>query len=425
MLNRVTTFEEVCATLESMLAGPARSEIVREAATAGSLGDGLIHLRKAMRSHVWRIGGATVDFERAIQRYDRRTRQIGFHVLNDWDGVADRVNEDTIAVDVLHYLVDRRGNEPAAPRVLAILVDYYFMHLLALLTLRIWDDGDADSNLDLVSRLVAHLQGEHGSGQRFAADAETLLLIGTSHYELHERGYHVLLEKVRTLSAAHQLTIALSHAASIGCHLRFGFEATYGRDTINMRDDNVADYPWLCFALARLMHEYVRMREQGVGGLPRAAVVEALLNGLAADARAFLGQAPASLAGCEVERAGFRDVFLAVRRDLLPEFEAHRPSDAAYSPLCFFFNFSHNVLKGSVIDALLNDSPCPLTFNDLLTGVPRDSPTAGLKAEVAAMLMGYARDNPHRIRGRLRPVIVYDVQSGREAFSVAMRKMRE
>ena len=421
----MTTFEEVCATLESMLAGSARSEIVREAARAGSLGDGLIHLRKAMRAHVWRIGASTIDLERAIQRYDRRTRHVGFHVLNDWDGIADRVNEDTIPVDVLHYLVDRRGTEPATPRVLAILLDYYFMHVLALLTLRVWDEGDADANLELVSRLLAQLQSADGSGQRFAADAETLLLIGTSHYELHERGYHVLLEKVRTLSEAHQLTIALGHATSMGCHLRFGFEATYGRDTVNMRDDNVADYPWLCFALARLIREYTRLREPGEDGTSRAAIVEALLNGLTADARAFLGQAPASLSGCEAERAGFRDMFLAVRHDLLPEFEAYRPSDTVYSPLCFFFNFSHNVLKGLVIDALLNDRPCPLTFNDLLTGVPRDSPDAVRKAEVATMLMGYARDNPHRIRGRLRPVIVYDVQSGREAFSVAMRKMRE
>ena len=423
--DRVTTFAEVCATLESILAGPARSEIVREAAAAGSLGDGLLSLRKSMRAHVWRIGGSTIDLERAIQRYDRRTRQVGFHVLNDWDGVADRVNDDTIPVDVLHYLVDRRGSEPVTPRVLAILLDYYFMHVLALLTLRIWDEGDADANLELVSGLLAHLQSADGSGQWFAADVETLLLIGTSHYELHERGYHVLLEKVRTLSDAHQLTIALGHASSMGSHLRFGFEATYGRDTINMRDDNVADYPWLCFALARLMREYIRLREEGGDSSRRPAVVEALLNGLMADARAFLGQAPGSLSGCETERAGFRDRFLAVRHDLLPEFEPHRPSDAAYSPLCFFFNFSHNVLKGVVIDALLHDRPYRLTFNDLLTGIPRAAPAAALKAEVATMLMGYARDNPHRIRGRLRPVIVYDVQSGREAFSVAMRKMKE
>jgi hypothetical protein len=402
-----------------------RSSIVADASGAGSLGEALLHLRKGLRTHLWRTASATVDLERAIQRYDRRTRQIGFHVLNDWDGIADRVNEDTIPVDVLHYLADRRGSEAATPRVLAMLLDYYFMHLLALVSLHVWDEGDADANLDAVSRLLAHLQGPHGSGQLFAADAETLLLIATSHYELHERGYAVLLEKTRTLGAGHQLAIALGHASSMGCHLRFGFEATYGRDTINMRDDNVADYPWLCFALARLIREYARLRSTGTGGFVRAQIVEALLNGLSADARAFIGRPPASLSGCETERAAFRDMFYAVRADLLAEFEAHRPADAAYSPLCFFFNFSHNVVKGVVIDALLNDRPYPLTFNDLLTGVPRAAPQAPLKAEVATMLMGYARDNPHRIRGRLRPVIVYDVQSGREAFSVAMRKLRE
>jgi hypothetical protein len=421
----VTTFAEVCALLETTLSGAMRSEIIAEAAAAGTQGDALRHMRQAMRSHVWRTASSALDLERVIQRYDRRTRQVGFHVLNDWDGIADRVNEDTIPVDVLHYLADRRGSEPAVLRVLAVLLDYYFMHLLALLSLRVWDEGEADANLDAVSRLLSHLQGPHGSGQRFAADAETLLLIATSHYELHERGYHVLLEKARTLSDAHQLRIALGHAASMGCHLRFGFEATYGRDTINMRDDNVADYPWLCFALARLIREYARLRSGGVDGPARARVVEALLNGLSADARAFIGQAPASLAACDVERAGFRESFLDLRQDLVAEFEAHRPSDAAYSPLCFFFNFSHNVLKGVVVDALLNDRPCALTFDDLLTGLPREGPQAALKAEVATMLMAYARDNPHRIRGRLRPVIVYDVQSGREAFSVAMRKMKE
>jgi len=39
--------------------------------------------------------------------------------------------------------------------------------------------------------------------------------------------------------------------------------------------------------------------------------------------------------------------------------------------------------------------------------------------------MGYARANPHRIRGRLMPVIVYDPQAGRQAFSVALRKLNE
>jgi len=421
----VDTFEEMCGVLATALSGPFRQEIVDEAAAAATLGGALHALRKGMRSHVWRAGGQTVDVERTIQRYDRRTRQVGFHVLNDWDGIADRVNEDIIPVDVLNYLVDRRGGDPVTRPALTILLDYYFMHLLALLSLRVWDEGDADANLDRVGELLAHLQGPQGSGQQFAAGPETLLLIATSHYELHERGYAVLLDKTRTLNAAHRLRIALGHASSMGSHLRFGFEATYGRDTVNMRDDNVADYPWLCFALSTVMTEYLRLRREAAWGASRQPVVEALLNGLTADARAFIGQPPSSLSSCEIERAGFREAFFDVKADLVAEFEEWRPTDESYSPLCFFFNFSHNVLKGVVVDALLTDTPCELSFDDLLTGIPRGQPISKRKIQVAQILMGYARANPHRIRGRLRPVIVYDLQTGREAYSVALRKLND
>jgi hypothetical protein len=39
--------------------------------------------------------------------------------------------------------------------------------------------------------------------------------------------------------------------------------------------------------------------------------------------------------------------------------------------------------------------------------------------------MAYARSNPDRIRGRLMPVIVYDLQAGRRAYSVAMEKLSQ
>ena len=42
---------------------------------------------------------------RSSDAYDRETRQEGFHALHDWDGAAERVNEDTIPVDVLDYIV--------------------------------------------------------------------------------------------------------------------------------------------------------------------------------------------------------------------------------------------------------------------------------------------------------------------------------
>jgi len=39
--------------------------------------------------------------------------------------------------------------------------------------------------------------------------------------------------------------------------------------------------------------------------------------------------------------------------------------------------------------------------------------------------MGYARANPHKIRGRLMPVIVYDPAAGRRAFCMTLRKLKQ
>ena len=413
-------FDAGCSLLESALTGPARREIVAEVAAAKDFGRALVRLRDHMRANVWPAAAQRIDLERIVSTFDHTTRQDGFHVLHDWDGKADRVNEDTIPVDVLTYLIERRGGQAADPRALAILVDYHFFHILALFSLRIWDEGDADANLDRVNRLLTALQGPEGSGQRFVANAETLLLIATSHFELRERGYDTLLARVRTLNAGHRTAIALGHAPSMGCHLRFGFEATYRRDTLVMRRDNLADYPWLCFALATLMQEYSRRK---AGGVPDEGdtIAEAILNGVSPDARAFVGDPPPVLSSSERERAAFRERFLGYRADLLGTFERFRPSERHFSPLSFFFNFSHNVLKGTVIDALLRGQPWMLTFNDLLTA----NGEGAQKERLATTLMGYARASPDTINGRPTPVIVYDPESGREGFGVTMRKLRE
>jgi hypothetical protein len=421
-----STFTAVCTELEAALSGNVRRQIVDESAHAPDLGTALGRMRESMRTNVWKATSPAIDLERAIKKYDRRTRGDGFHALHDWDGIADKVNPETIPVDVLDYLVRERGSEPAAAAVLAILLDYYFMHILAVMGLRIWDEDDPDRNLDRVNRLLDLLQGPGGSGQRFADDAETLILIATSHFELAEWGYGKLLTRAKSLSREHRLRMALGHAASIGSHLRFGFEATYGRDTVKTRDDNVADYPWLCFALSTLMREYVGMRNEGIDAVRRRALVESLLNGLTPDARAFVGtRPPASLAGVEAERAEFRDLFYAHREALLEEFEAVRPSEQGYSPLSFFFNFSHNVVKGAVVDALFRAQPWALSLNDLLNGEPRDEPAAASREALATTLMGHARRNPNRIRGRLMPVIVYDPNSGKQAVSIAIAKLKE
>jgi hypothetical protein len=410
--------------VEAVVAGQARNQIVADASTARDFGKALFRLRESMRADVWKVDSREIRLNRFIGPWDSRTRQDGFHVLHDWDGKAEKVNADTIAVDVLNYIARHRGDEPVDRTSLAILLDYYFLNVLALLSLRIWDDGDPNANLGRLDTLLRQLQGPDGSGQPFAADAETLLLIATAHYEPHEWGYDRLLERVRLLDRSHQVRVGIGHTSAMGCHLRFGFEATYARDTVVMRNDNVADYPWLCFALAIVMDEYVRMRDEQVESADRMRVVEGLLNGLSADARAFVGDfPPASLGACEMDRRHFRERFLSYKQDLIAEFEPHRPSESSYSPLSFFFNFSHNVLKGTVVDALLQGRPWPLALNDLFSAFPRE--TAETKTALANTLMGYARSAPDRIRGRLMPVIVYDPGAGRQAFGVTMRRLKE
>lgn len=423
--DRTISFGRACTLLDKALNGTFRRDIVADVTRAGNLGKALLRLRDGMTSDAWGPGKRHIDLGRIVSDYDRRTRAEGLHALHDWDGKADKVNDDSIPVDVLGFLIAQRGEEPPDAVVPAILLDYYFLYVLALLSLRIWDDGDASGNLDRLEQLLERLQGPDGSGQRFAADAATLILVATSHFELEERGYDVLLERVRTLSRAHRAKIALGHAVCMGSHLRFGFEATYGRDTVVMRDDNVADYPWLCFSLATLMKEYARVRELGIEGAERDAIVEAILNGLSADARAFVGVPPPSLSECEAERAEFRESFLRHREELVEAFERYRPSEQAYSPLSFFFNFSHNVLKGTVVDALLRGRPWKLALNDLLTSAPRGEQGGDSQEALATTLMGYARSAPDRIRGRLMPVIVYDPQAGRQAFGITMRRLRE
>jgi hypothetical protein len=413
-------FAQACGLVTSALV--VRKEIVG-GLSAPTLGKALAALRDAMRANRFRAAGQQIFLDRVITSFDGRTRAEGFHILHDWDGIAQQTNPDIIPVDVLHFLAAQRGEDPASATELAILLDYYFMHVLALLTMRIWDDGDPDENLELVNGLLAEMQGSTGSGQHFAADAETLMLIGTSHYEPAEWGYARLLARVRSLDERHQFRIGLGHASSMGCHLRFGFEAQCGRDTLALRDDNVADYPWLCFALAAVMREYSRLADAGIENRDRSVIEEALLNGLTADARAFIGVPPASLADSAADRARLVEGFTRHKAALLEAFQRYRPSDEAYSPLSLFFNFSHNVVKGAVVDALLWGEAWDVSMNDLLIGVPRAGLEDGSQQLLATTLMAYARSNPDRIRGKLMPVIVYDPQSGRRAYTVTMEKL--
>jgi hypothetical protein len=417
-----TAFEGAIGLVESVLDGQARREIVASAATAPDAKQALRRLREGMRANSWRIGARQVALDAPIQALDRRVRGDGFHVLHDWDGKAERVNPDTIAVNVIDYVIEKSPPGPPNASVLAILLDYYFAYLLMLLATDALGREDAGSQLDHLNRLVAQLQGPDGSGQLFAADAETLFLIGTSHFESKEGAYDTVLERAHRLPFPHRRAIALGHAATLGSHLRFGYQVTYVKSYPLMRDDNGVDYRWLCFALSVLLEEYERQRDGGSGGPDRAVLIEAIANGLSADPEAFVMDRPHAAFGAQDgEWSALRERLLRNRSDLLGAFKACRPLDRAYSPLAFFFNFSHNVLKGTIADALNWGEAWHVSFNDLLTGTSEGDPRTAARQKLARTLMGYATAHPDSIGGRLSPVIVYDPTTGRRLHAEVLR----
>ena len=395
-------FDRACDLVEAALAGDERRRVIAELSAGRSPSRALTNLADALRTNLRYLNASDTSLDGLVAQLDVRTRHDGFHVLHDWDGKAGRVNPQTIAADVASFAVERRGDEPGHQIAAAIALDYHYLMLLALLSLRAWDQGDPASNLDRLDRLLATLQGDGGSGHRFVSRAATLLLVATAHYEPAEHGYDTLLEKVRSLDRRHRRAVAIDHAVAMGCHLRFGLEATYGRDVAVMRADNVADYPWLRFSIDTLLDE---------DAAADPVVAEALINGLCPDPSSFLA------------REEFVDRFAPRRGELVEAFERFRPGEGAYSPLAFFFNFSHNVVKGLVVDAVLRGRPWTVGLNDLLTGLP-DGDRGGNRIDAATTLMGYARRSPDRIRGRLTPAIVYDPATGRHAFGHALRTLR-
>ena len=408
------TFAVAANTLETVLSGKLRAEIVDGLMQCHRFTDALTQLRAGMRANLFIAG-----FDKIVQDLDTRTRKDGFNVLHDWDGKALTPNVETIPVDILNYFMGLAGDGPPERVPLAILLDYHFLYLLALLSLRVWDHGDPNANMDRVTNLVDALQGPNGSGQRCVGNGEMLMFVATSHFEPDEKVYWRLLERTKQLDERHRIRVALINAGILASHLRFGFEPFYKRDIAFMRNDNAADYPWLCLSLLTLMRAY----DNGAGDSD--AVVEGILNGLTPDTRAFIGKAPASLAEFAADHEELKQLFHANKEKLLRDFERHRPAPEFYSPLAFSFNFPHNIAKAVIANALARREPSTVTLNDLLTRYPSGDATRAARESFAAMLMSYAKLSPENIKGKLYPIFVYDTFAGLRSFNKTIGLIKE
>jgi hypothetical protein len=420
------TLNDSCNVLETALRGEIRSKILDHLCKAKTFAEALTRLRAGMRAHTFNTRSGQLNLGNIVRVLDQRTKQDGFNVLIDWDGKANKWNEETIPVDVLNYYlrgVDATCIGPRERQVMSILLDYYFLYVVALCAMHVWDEGSVPANVDRVTNLIAGLQGPAGSGHKNVDDTGTLILVATAHFEPDADAYERLIARIRAAwSPSQQVHLALVHAAILGGHLRHGFRDLYKKDLTLMRDDNGPDYPCLLSSLLTLIRGYGRMHDQDIQGDMREKVVEAILNGLTPDPRAFIGKLPAPLASYSADQSEFSATFFKYRDDLFREFETHRPSDESYSPIAFAFNFPHNLVKGMVIDALFNAKPSTVSLNALLTGIPRASD--GREA-MARALMGYARRVPDNIGGRPVPVISYDPHAGLMSYAKTISILRD
>jgi hypothetical protein len=218
---------------------------------------------------------------------------------------------------------------------------------------------------------------------------------------------------VLTLDDAHQLRVALPSAAMLGSHLRWGLRFMYRRDIGLMRDDNIVDYPWLLFSVLAPMRAYARLQAAGASVAQRERVVEALLDGLSADPWAFRDTPPSALAHMHAEHGEFRELFTRHQGDLFQEFDQHKPSRDAYSPLGFACNFLLNAVVGTV-GIMLSEGVAQPSLNALFT---RSAGADSAAEAYARKLMSYALGDRQRLDASGAPLIVYDHYDGLQHYN--------
>jgi hypothetical protein len=425
---------DACDALESLLGGDARRGVVDMLAADVSFARALDRLKVFMRRHAYPVDGGELSMARWVARLDRDTAREGFRVMQSWDHVQQRFSRDDVPVMLTDYYDYLREGRDGGASTFAVLIDFHLLHLLALIAMRAWDEGEPDAILDRVEELLGLLQGPEGSGHRFLDSAGMLLILAVSQYHPLDIAYDRLIDRIRGLDARHRVPFAQVSGGALGAHLRWGFSQMYRGDAQRMRDDNVGDYPWLLFAVATLMDAFVAAgaaaedgtsAADGSGADLRRRIGADLLNALSADPGAFVGPPLEVFEPYRDEYARFREQFVGARPALRTLFAALRPERDRFSPLSFSFNFPHNAIVAGTTLALLTGEPCTVPFDDLmLGGIDADSDDDPRVGQARA-LMRYAGARPERLEARGNRLILYDAVLGRESHEAVMAQLFE
>jgi hypothetical protein len=121
--------------------------------------------------------------------------------------------------------------------------------------------------------------------------------------------------------------------------------------------------------------------------------------------------------------------FTAAAPELRPLFADLRPTAERYSPPAFYFNFPHNTVVAATTVALLEQTPAPVPFDDLMVARPEPVPDgtapslSDARWRMARGLMDYAGARPERLEAGGARLILYDAQLARTFHDAAMEQL--
>ena len=431
MREAAEQLEELLLRLEESLAGSLRRDFVQAALDRGSKA-ALARLRSAFAAHSFQTPGPSLDVGKLVRALDRRTWEDGFRVLHSWDHSEHRFTDDVTPVLLLDFFEGQAPPERVDATALAILVDYHFLHLLALCAMRAWDAPDPDAVLTRVTAALGTLQGDGGAGHHFVSDAEMLLMYALSQFHPEEHAYDRFAERAESLQPDSRVRFFALSAAVLSSHLRWGFWLMYGRDVVRMRRDNVGDYPWLLHSVATLMRAYDD--DVAAGRDVSAGLLHPLLLGLAADPWALTGKPPEALRPVSELHEEVGGLLRRHASSLIEALEAVRPTRAAYAPLALHYNFPHNALVEAAALALLTGEPRPMPLDALFEpdepGESADSgeseaPPMSAREEFARALTAFSGASPDRLGARGALLIAYDPLTAMRTFTMTRKAIQE
>ena len=147
-LKPENTFGSVYTILESLLSGPFRKQFIDELMGTEKFSKATKILRTSLSSHTFKTSGSIFSLGNVVKILDDRTKADGFEVFHSWDHSDHTFSSDNTPVLMVDHFTGTGLKSQDERSCLSLLLDIYFFHVLALCSVRVWDDDRPQDNFD-------------------------------------------------------------------------------------------------------------------------------------------------------------------------------------------------------------------------------------------------------------------------------------